>query len=463
MAEGSGEDGVENRPPARAEASGVDLADARAPALPPPQALRFCLQRPFDAVPQDRGAQTSGQPGRLMFLINSRTWRNSWILQVILTDHGWARVPVDQREWHLWWCAGQANTHAIRELLPWQRLNKFPKSSTLTLKANLSATVAEAAAKYGRQHFGFLPETFTLPVDWDEFEDARDADETNEQIWIVKPYAAYCGRGIFLLPNGEEMPPEVLEDRAVVSRYIERPYLINRLKSDVRLYVLVTSWHPLTVYLNANGLVRFATDPYTLDVDSLDNRNAHITNYSLNKRSSNFRPTHAVDEDGTGSKWTLDALRAHLEQAVGRGAADAMWRAVDDIVVKTCIAAEPAMQAAYEKYVPDGVKAQPHAGVFQLFGFDVMLDANLRPWLLEVNLDPALATDSPLDLKVRGAVEGARRVRDVPRRAQRAARPARARTPTLLPTAPPTRAAHGAGERSDARRCSEPAGHRGPP
>ena len=41
---------------------------------------------------------------------------------------------------------------------------------------------------------------------------------------------------------------------------------------------------------------------------------------------------------------------------------------------------------------------------FQLFGFDVMLDAALRAWVLEVNLDPSLATDAPLDLAVKSAV-----------------------------------------------------------
>lgn len=37
----------------------------------------------------------------------------------------------------------------------------------------------------------------------------------------------------------------------------------------------------------------------------------------------------------------------------------------------------------------------------QIFGFDVMLDAHAKPWLLEVNLDPALKTDSPLDLRIK--------------------------------------------------------------
>lgn len=38
---------------------------------------------------------------------------------------------------------------------------------------------------------------------------------------------------------------------------------------------------------------------------------------------------------------------------------------------------------------------------FELFGFDVLIDTDMEPWLLEVNLTPALSCDSPLDQKVK--------------------------------------------------------------
>jgi tubulin polyglutamylase TTLL6/13 len=38
---------------------------------------------------------------------------------------------------------------------------------------------------------------------------------------------------------------------------------------------------------------------------------------------------------------------------------------------------------------------------FELLGFDVYLDANLKPWILEVNHSPSFSTDTPLDFKIK--------------------------------------------------------------
>ena len=38
---------------------------------------------------------------------------------------------------------------------------------------------------------------------------------------------------------------------------------------------------------------------------------------------------------------------------------------------------------------------------FEILGFDVLVDSDLKPWLLEVNLSPSLAPDSPLDMVIK--------------------------------------------------------------
>ena len=48
----------------------------------------------------------------------------------------------------------------------------------------------------------------------------------------------------------------------VVQSYVQRPYLINGTKFDIRIYVIVTSVDPLRIYLYEDGLVRFASSTH---------------------------------------------------------------------------------------------------------------------------------------------------------------------------------------------------------
>ena len=71
---------------------------------------------------------------------------------------------------------------------------------------------------------------------------------------------------------------------------MHRPLLIDGLKFDLRIYVLVAGCSPLRIYLYYEGLGRFATDEYEYPCrDNLDNVYMHLTNYAINKDNPNFR------------------------------------------------------------------------------------------------------------------------------------------------------------------------------
>ena len=71
--------------------------------------------------------------------------------------------------------------------------------------------------------------------------------------------------------------------------YIDNPYLINSLKFDLRLYVLLFGINPLRIYLFDDGMARFATNIYQSANDGdITDLFQHLTNYSINKQSDKF-------------------------------------------------------------------------------------------------------------------------------------------------------------------------------
>lgn len=75
---------------------------------------------------------------------------------------------------------------------------------------------------------------------------------------------------------------------------------------------------------------------------------------------------------------------------------DYLWNRIYDLIIKTTLSIEPIVVDAVRQL------ALHRNNCFDLFGFDILVDSKFKPWLLEVNLSPSLATESPLDLHLKG-------------------------------------------------------------
>ena len=368
-----------------------------------------------------------------------RGMQNSNLVQVILRDHGYDKVDAfEHLSWSIFWCSGLPLPEYLSRLRPWQRINKFPQTTALTSKLALWTHFEAMQKLHGRASYDFMPECFVLPGSLEAYEShlARRLSEPDgvNDLWILKPddvdlskgvslasKGASCGIGIFLhratrpsrwggwggSGGGGLLSAAVRRHRGVACRYIDPPMLMGGYKSDVRLYVLVTSFHPLVCYLYNEGLGRFATEPYT--TRDIETRTAHLTNYAINKHSSAFVAPQATlasaaDADATGSKWTLSAYKRRMMEQLGEDVAARAWACVDDLIIKALLAVEPTVTRATEAQLPAEAHGAPNQHCFQVFGFDVLFDAAAKPWLLEANLDPSLDADTPLDLKVKGAM-----------------------------------------------------------
>ncbi len=100
----------------------------------------------------------------------------------------------------------------------------------------------------------------------------------------------------------------------VAQRYLHKPFLIQGLKFDLRIYVLVTGVNPLRAFITKEGLARFATEKYeSPNTGNLNNMMMHLTNYAINKDSYGFVFNQDPNRDDIGHKRSLKAILRHID------------------------------------------------------------------------------------------------------------------------------------------------------
>jgi len=312
------------------------------------------------------------------------------IVSQIFHAHGFHEVSHTNSDFNLMWTGSHPKPHSFKSLLPHQRVNHFPRSYELTRKDRMYKNIERLQIAKGPKHFNFVPKTFMIPNEYSEF---AATHHRMRGAWIVKPVASSRGRGIFIVNHPNQVP---LEEPMVVAKYIDNPLLINGHKSDLRLYVLVTSYDPLIIYLYEEGLVRFATVKYDHTGKNLWNPCMHLCNYSINKYHSDYIKSSDPDLDDQGHKWSLSAFLKHLK--ANNIDTVQLMQSIEDVIIKAIISVEFPVNSACKMFVPH------RNNCFELYGFDILVDSDLKPWLIEVNLSPSLAVDAPLDMKIKSAM-----------------------------------------------------------
>ncbi|XP_034051481.1 tubulin polyglutamylase TTLL5 isoform X2 [Thalassophryne amazonica] len=314
----------------------------------------------------------------------------SRLVRRILTSHGFHEVHPNSNDFNLMWTGSHLKPYLMRSLQHFQKVNHFPRSYEVTRKDRLYKNIQRMQEAHGFKNFDIVPQTFVLPSEYQEFCNCFAKEKGS---WIIKPVASSRGRGIYLVNSPTQIS---LAENILVSRYVNNPLLIDDFKFDLRLYVLVTSYDPLLIYVYEEGLARFATVKYDKTSKNIKNMFMHLTNYSVNKKSSDYISCDDPEVEDYGNKWSMSAVLRYLKQE-GKDTL-LLMRQVEDLIIKALLSAEIQISTACKTFVPHKTSC------FELYGFDVLIDSTLKPWLLEVNLSPSLACDAPLDLKIKASM-----------------------------------------------------------
>ncbi|XP_076094251.1 uncharacterized protein LOC143064924 isoform X1 [Mytilus galloprovincialis] len=318
-------------------------------------------------------------------------WRMSPITPNIV-KHSLARIGfrITKRNHDWLGCWGKhMKSQGFKGIKEWQKLNHFPGTFQIGRKDKLWRNLSKMQLHFGKKEFGFFPQTYCLPYDNKLLKRAWE-DGGNKQKWIIKPPASARGIGIKVIHKWNQIPRK---KSVIVQKYLGRPYLINESKFDMRVYVYVSSYDPLRIYVFEDGLARFASCKYSNSMKNLNNKFMHLTNYSVNKKNADYQ---ANGDEGVcqGHKWGLKALWNYMKrQGINT---NAIWDSIKDLVVKTIICAESPINSLIKS------NSKSKYCCHELFGFDVMLDESLKPWILEVNISPSLHSNSQLDINIKG-------------------------------------------------------------
>ncbi|XP_049535638.1 tubulin polyglutamylase TTLL5 [Anopheles darlingi] len=312
------------------------------------------------------------------------------LLRKILNAHGMAESGPECNDFNLLWTGIHLKPDILRNLAPYQRVNHFPRSYELTRKDRLYKNIERMQHLRGYKHFDIVPQSFLLPQDYKELIAAHNKCRGP---WIVKPVASSRGRGIFIVNSPDQISSF---EQVVVAKYISDPLCIDGHKCDIRIYVAVTSFDPLIIYIYEEGLVRLATVKYDRTAENLWNPCMHLCNYSINKYHTDYIRSSNAGEEDVGHKWTLSALLRHLRSQGCN--TEQLMLSIEDLIIKAIFSCTQPVVSACRMFVP-------HIGnCFELYGFDILIDDMLKPWLLEVNLSPSLGCDTPLDTKVKASM-----------------------------------------------------------
>ena len=276
----------------------------------------------------------------------------------------------------------------------YQLLNHIPGEKQMVDKGSLTQALQLFSTSQTEFTFNledFYQETYCLYLK-DQAEDFLAGSASTgeaEDLWIVKPTDLSQGEGIKIISSRSEADAFVDGNSHegidyIAQKYIETPLLLQQRKSEIRIYWLIACLEPLQVLMFHEGTVRLNSLPFKLA--DFDNQLVHITNVKQQHNHPDFDPNTVL-------KWSFDDLDSYLADTLKLTPSGFIESQLKPQLKQILAFVVRATQQALVSTPPNGL-------FFGLFGADIILDDQLKPWLTEIQKGPGLSLDDPIKNRV---------------------------------------------------------------
>ena len=174
--------------------------------------------------------------------------------------------------------------------------------------------------------------------------------------------------------NNKEEKGDYQSDKIIIQKYIEKPFLYNNRKFDIRIWTLINQ--KLDVFIFKEGHLKACSVNY-----SIDNNNSfiHLTNYSLQKYNKNFSKYEK------GNEISFNTFQQFLDnKGVNFDFRSEIIPKFKKIIELTSKSSKNLINFHNLSYC------------FEIFGYDFMMDEEKNVYLIEINTNPGLELSSKI-------------------------------------------------------------------
>ena len=257
----------------------------------------------------------------------------------------------------------------------YQKINRFYNYNEYVSKSLLYINYKPFHDKFP-DDYNYMLETYSYPKEKQEIIEkfSKYNLKNDNDVWMIKPTMGSLGLEISILTNYSDIKLK----NYLITKYLYNPHLIKGYKYDLRFHGLVSTIKPLKLYLYNEGLVRLASEKYNFSVSDPHNKYSFLTNLFINKKNKKkfIYPKNMKNMEDS-NLWNLDTFQKYCSR--NNINYEKLYSEVGDIFIKMMITVR-------EKIIDNIEKTNlQYSNFYHLIGFDIILDENLKPYLLETN------------------------------------------------------------------------------